>query len=71
MKDKTLSSPPTMELTRKNMDAFCSNMLYASACHGTWLAYVAMSKAEPTARLHADMKFYLETLFTRPLEENI
>jgi hypothetical protein len=71
MKDKTLSPPGTMELTRKNMDEFCANMLYASACNYTWLAYVAIAKAEPTPNSSADMKFYLETLFMRPLEENI
>ena len=66
-----LSSSGPIAQSQKNMDMFCLNLIYSSACNYTWLAYELLSKAESTPENDADMKFYLETLFTRPLEENV
>ncbi len=66
-----LSSSGPIAQSQKNMDMFCLNLIYSSACNYTWLAYELLSKSESTPENDADMKFYLETLFTRPLEENV
>jgi hypothetical protein len=66
-----LSASGPLAQTQKNMDIFCTNMLYSSACNYTWQAYALLEKANSTPQNDADMKFYLETLFTRPLEENV
>jgi hypothetical protein len=58
--------------TQKNMDIFGLNLWYCYGVHGCWQAYQALSKEEVmTPEKADDMKFYLETLFTRPLEDNV
>ncbi len=66
-----LSASGPLAQSKLNTDTFCLNMIYSSACNYTWIAYDLLSKAESTPENDADMKFYLETLFTRPLEENV
>jgi len=54
-----------------NMYAFCTNMIYASACTMTVQAWQLLEKAPKTPQNESDCKFYLETLFSKPLEENV
>ncbi len=66
-----LSSSGPLTQSQRNMDIFCMNMMYSSACNYTWQAYELLEKAPQSPQNDADMKFYLETLFTRPLEDNV
>ena len=70
LKTKLSSSGP-LSRTQANMDMFCLNLIYATACNYTVQAYQLLEKAEPTKANQADIKFYLETLFSKPLEENV
>ena len=54
-----------------NMYTFCANMIYSSACNFTIQAWQAVEKAPKTPQNDNDIKFYLETLFAKPLEENV
>jgi len=55
----------------ENTHAFCLNMIYSSACNYTVIAWQMLEKAEKTTQTDDDIKFYLETLFSKPLEENV
>jgi len=55
----------------ENTHAFCLNMIYSSACNYTVIAWQMLEKAEKTPQTDDDIKFYLETLFSKPLEENV
>jgi len=55
----------------ENTHAFCLNMIYSSACNYTVIAWQMLEKAEKTPQTDDDIKFYLETLFAKPLEENV
>ena len=55
----------------ENTHAFCLNMIYSSACNYTVLAWQMLEKAPPTPQNEDDIEFYLETLFLKPLEENV
>jgi hypothetical protein len=70
LKTNISSSGPLSE-TQANMDKFCLNLIYSGACHYTVQAYQLLEKAEASPTNEADIKFYLETLFARPLEENV
>jgi len=50
---------------------FCLNLIYASACTMTVQAWQMLEKAPSTPENDDDIKFYLETLFLKPLEENV
>ena len=54
-----------------NTHLFCLNLIYASACSMTVQAWQALEKAPKTPQNESDVKFYLETLFSKPLEENV
>jgi len=54
-----------------NTHLFCLNLIYASACSMTVQAWQMLEKAEKTPQNDDDIKFYLETLFSKPLEENV
>jgi|TARA_R100000479_G_C6358738_1_gene192111 hypothetical protein len=54
-----------------NTHLFCLNLIYASACSMTVQAWQALEKAPKTPQNESDVKFYLETLFLKPLEENV
>jgi len=68
---ETSSTTGPISQTQRNMDAFCFNLIYASACHYTVIAYQTLAKQPETPANNDDLKFYLETLFSRPLEENV
>jgi len=55
----------------ENTHAFCLNMIYSSACNYTVIAWQLLEKADKTPQTDDDIKFYLETLFSKPLEENV
>jgi len=55
----------------ENTHAFCLNMIYSSACNYTVIAWQMLEKADKTPQTDDDIKFYLETLFSKPLEENV
>ena len=71
MKNKTLSTPGPLTAASENTHAFCLNMIYSSACNYTVIAWQMLEKAEKTPQTDDDIKFYLETLFSKPLEENV
>lgn len=50
---------------------FCLNLIYASACSMTVQAWQMLEKAPSSPQNDDDIKFYLETLFLKPLEENV
>ena len=54
-----------------NTHLFCLNLIYASACSMTVQAWQLLEKAPKTPQNESDVKFYLETLFSKPLEENV
>ena len=54
-----------------NTHSFCLNLIYASACTMTVQAWQLLEKAPKTPQNESDCKFYLETLFSKPLEENV
>ena len=54
-----------------NTHLFCFNLIYASACSVTVQAWQLLEKAPKTPQNESDVKFYLETLFLKPLEENV
>jgi len=62
-----LSASGPIAQTRQNADVFCLNLIYATACYGTVQAYQILEKAPATPANQADVKFYLETLFSKPL----
>jgi len=55
----------------RNMQLFCEALIYSSACTYTVQAYQTMDKLPETDATNDDMSFYLETLFSQPLEENV
>ena len=55
----------------ENTRTFCLNMIYSSACNYTVIAWQLLEKAPQTPQNDDDIKFYLETLFSKPLEENV
>ena len=63
----------TGPLTRAadNTHLFCLNLIYASACTMTVEAWKMLEKAPKTPQNNLDSDFYLETLFAKPLEENV
>ena len=54
-----------------NTHLFCLNLIYASACSMTVEAWQLMNKAPKTPQNQQDANFYLDTLFSKPLEENV
>ena len=54
-----------------NTHLFCLNLIYASACSMTVQAWQLLEKAPKNPQNDDDIKFYLETLFSKPLEENV
>ena len=54
-----------------NTHLFCLNLIYASACSVTVQAWQLLEKAPKTPQNELDINFYLETLFEKPLEENV
>ena len=50
---------------------FCLNLIYASACTMTVQAWQMLEKAPSTPENDDDISFYLETLFSKPLEVNV
>ena len=54
-----------------NTHLFCLNLIYASACSVTVQAWQMLEKAPKTPQNELDINFYLETLFEKPLEENV
>ena len=54
-----------------NTHLFCLNLIYASACSVTVQAWQMLEKAPKTPQNESDINFYLETLFAKPLEENV
>jgi hypothetical protein len=46
-------------------------MIYSSACNYTVQAWQLLEKAPKTPQNDLDINFYLETLFAKPLEENV
>tara|TARA_B100002019_G_C21255427_1_gene593546 strand:+ start:1339 stop:1533 length:195 start_codon:yes stop_codon:yes gene_type:complete len=54
-----------------NTHLFCLNLIYASACSMTVQAWQLLEKAPKTPQNDSDLEFYLETLFSKPLEENV
>jgi len=71
MKNKTLSTPGPLTAASENMHAFCLNMIYSSACNYTVQAWQLLEKAPASPQNDDDIKFYLETLFSKPLEVNV
>ena len=71
MKNKLSSSVGPLNRAADNMHAFCLNMIYASACSMTVQAWQMLDKDTATPQNVADRDFYLETLFLKPLEENV
>ena len=71
MFETNLSASGPLHATQRNMELFCLNLIYASACSYTVQAYQLLEKAPKSVANEQDMKFYLETLFTKPLEENV
>ncbi len=71
MKDKTLSAPGPLTTASENTHTFCLNMIYSSACNYTVIAWQLLEKAPKTPQNDDDIKFYLETLFSKPLEVNV
>jgi len=71
MFETNLSASGPLQVTKRNMELFCLNLIYASACSYTVQAYQLLESAPATVKTDADMKFYLETLFSKPLEENV
>lgn len=55
----------------ENSQLFCLNLVYASACSMTVEAWQFMNKGPQTPQNQQDAKFYLDTLFSKPLEENV
>ena len=68
---KTTAVNGPISQTQRNMDAFCLNLIYASACHYTVQAYQSLQKAPETPQTNDDLKFYLETLFSRPFVKDV
>ena len=54
-----------------SVHVFCLNMIYSQACNYTVQALQLLEKADKTVAIEQDMKFYLDTLFAKPLEENV
>ncbi len=54
-----------------NTHLFCLNLIYASACSMTVQAWQLLEKAPKNPQNDLDLQFYLETLFAKPLEENV
>lgn len=71
MKHSSSSSVGPLNRVAENTQAFCLNMIYASACNYTVIAWQLLENAEKTPQTEDDIKFYLETLFSKPLEENV
>ena len=55
----------------ENVHHFCLNLIYATACSMTVEAWQLIEKAPKTDSNKNDAAFYLETLFLKPLEENV
>ena len=71
MKYNSTASVGPLNKAADGVHAFCLNMIYSSACNYTVQAYQLLEKAPKSVANEQDMKFYLETLFTKPLEENV
>jgi hypothetical protein len=71
MKYNSSSSVGPLNQAADGVHAFCLNMIYASACSMTVQAWQALDKAPDSPQNTADRDFYLETLFLKPLEENV
>ncbi len=71
MKNKTLSAPGPLTTANENTHAFGLNMIYSSACNYTVIAWQMLEKAPSTPENDDDISFYLETLFSQPLEANV
>ena len=71
MKYNLSSSIGPLTKAADSTQAFCLNMIYSSACNYTVIAWQMLEKAEKTPQNEDDIKFYLETLFSKPLEENV
>tara|TARA_R100001015_G_C4426931_1_gene25520 strand:+ start:60 stop:275 length:216 start_codon:yes stop_codon:yes gene_type:complete len=71
MKYNLSSSVGPLNKAADGVHAFCLNMIYASACNYTVQAWQILDKAPATEQNILDKDFYLETLFLKPLEENI
>ena len=66
-----LSASGPLAQSRRNVDVFCLNLVYATGCNGCIEAYQILAKAPETAANTADMNFYLGTLFSRPLVSDV
>jgi hypothetical protein len=55
----------------ENTHAFCLNMIYSSAGSRTVQAWQLLEKAPTAPQNDDDISFYLETLFSKPLEVNV
>ena len=71
MKNILSSSVGPLNKAADNMHMFCLNMIYSSACNYTVQAWMLLEKAPKTPQNESDREFYLETLFLKPLEENV
>jgi hypothetical protein len=73
MKDtsKQLNFDTAMQISSRNTQAFCLNLVYSSACTYTVQAYQKMASLPQTPETKDDMKFYLETLFSQPYMKDL
>jgi hypothetical protein len=71
MKYNSSSSVGPLNKAADGLHAFCLNMIYSSACNYTVQAWQLLDKAPETEQNKLDRDFYLETLFLKPLEENV
>ena len=71
MKYNSTASVGPLNQAADGVHAFCLNMIYSSACNYTVQAWMLLEKAPKTPQNESDREFYLETLFLKPLEENV
>ena len=71
MKYNSTASVGPLNKAADGVHAFCLNMIYSSACNFTVQAWQLLEKAPETPQNKLDRDFYLETLFLKPLEENV
>jgi len=71
MKYHPSSSVGPLNKAADGVHAFCLNLIYSSACSMTVQAWQSLEKAPQTPQNVADRDFYLDTLFLKPLEENV
>ena len=71
MKYNSSSSVGPLNKAADGVHAFCLNMIYESACNYTVQAWQLLEKAPKTPQNESDREVYLETLFLKPLEENV